>query len=138
MTDGDGDGLPTAFELQYGLDPSSSVDENGAIGDPDGDGITNAAERAADTHPRGTVVRHFAEGATGTFFDSTFTVVNPSPDSANVLFRFVRGEGSTTSHYVKVGANTRVTINAQTVPGLKAQSSRHWWKATNSWSSIAR
>lgn len=52
--DTDGDGLPDGFEVDGGLDPldNGAVDpEQGAAGDPDGDGLTNAAELAARTRP---------------------------------------------------------------------------------------
>ncbi|NQZ99356.1 MAG: exo-alpha-sialidase, partial [Myxococcales bacterium] len=44
----DGDTMPDAWELQYGLDPLSSADANV---DSDGDGVTNADEFAAGTDP---------------------------------------------------------------------------------------
>ena len=60
--DTDGDGLPDGWENQYGLDPLDSGTfslrtggagnpNNGASGDPDGDGFTNAQELASGTHP---------------------------------------------------------------------------------------
>ena len=42
--DSDNDGLPDGWEWQYGLDPLSSVGENGSTGDPDSDGLTNLNE----------------------------------------------------------------------------------------------
>ena len=42
------------------------------------DGRTNAQELAAGTHPRGTVTRYFAEGATGAFFHTRIDIGNPS------------------------------------------------------------
>ena len=60
--DTDGDGLPDGWEVQYGLDPldngtlnmrtgGAGNPNNGADGDPDGDGFTNAQELASGTHP---------------------------------------------------------------------------------------
>ena len=49
--DDDGDGLPNAWELKYGLLPNDSTGDNGASGDPDGDGRDNATEFAQDTDP---------------------------------------------------------------------------------------
>jgi hypothetical protein len=52
--DSDGDGLPSAWETQYGLDPNDSGSVNpahGATGDPDHDGLTNARELAQGTKP---------------------------------------------------------------------------------------
>jgi hypothetical protein len=46
--DDDGDGMPDAWELQYGLDPLSAAD---AAQDPDQDGQSNLAEYLAGTHP---------------------------------------------------------------------------------------
>ncbi len=52
--DHDGDGLPTDWELLYGLDPHDDgrVDpQQGAQGDPDRDGFSNSAEFLADSSP---------------------------------------------------------------------------------------
>ena len=50
--DTDGDTLPDAWEHQYQLDPNDPAGSEGRDGDPDGDGKTNAQERALGTHPR--------------------------------------------------------------------------------------
>jgi hypothetical protein len=49
--DGDADGLPDAWELANRLDPISNTGDNGASGDPDLDGFSNAAELEAGTNP---------------------------------------------------------------------------------------
>ena len=47
--DGDGDGMPEAWELAHGFDPLNAAD---AAPDADGDGQTNLAEYRAGTDPR--------------------------------------------------------------------------------------
>jgi len=42
--DSDNDGLPDGWEWKYGLDPLSSSNDDGAVGDPDGDGMSNLQE----------------------------------------------------------------------------------------------
>ena len=42
--DSDNDGLPDGWEWKYGLDPLSSSGANGAVADPDGDGMSNLQE----------------------------------------------------------------------------------------------
>ena len=42
--DSDNDQLPDGWEWQYGLDPLSATNDDGAIGDPDGDGFSNLQE----------------------------------------------------------------------------------------------
>ena len=42
--DSDNDGLPDGWEWKYGLDPLSSNGVDGAVGDPDGDGMSNLQE----------------------------------------------------------------------------------------------
>ena len=42
--DSDNDGLPDGWEWKYGLDPLSSTGADGAVADPDGDGMSNLQE----------------------------------------------------------------------------------------------
>jgi hypothetical protein len=50
--DYDGDGLPNGWEREYGLDLLSASGNDGANGDVDNDGLTNAQEFARNTNPR--------------------------------------------------------------------------------------
>jgi hypothetical protein len=50
--DTDGDTLPDAWEAANRLDPNDPSGDEGALGDPDSDGKTNAEERALGTNPR--------------------------------------------------------------------------------------
>ena len=80
--------------MQFGLDPGSAAGADGASGDPDGDGFTNAQELATGTHPRGTTTRILAEGATGSFFDTRIALFNADlTTSARTLVRFLRSDG---------------------------------------------
>jgi hypothetical protein len=50
-SDSDADQLPDGWEVGNGLNPLSNMGDNGATGDPDGDGADNLTEYIADTQP---------------------------------------------------------------------------------------
>jgi subtilisin-like proprotein convertase family protein len=75
--DDDNDGLPDAWEQTNGLDPFSATGDDGATGDPDGDGFTNEQELAAETDPRdaGSALRITSIEVAGLDLVITFTSV---------------------------------------------------------------
>ncbi|MCE9615013.1 MAG: S8 family serine peptidase [Lentisphaerae bacterium] len=66
--DSDNDGLPDWWEIQYGLDPFDPSGDNGAFGDPDGDGLWNISEFQAQLNPSNAST--FNDGVTDGFRDS--------------------------------------------------------------------
>jgi hypothetical protein len=120
--DTDGDGLPDAWETQFGVNPNVATGADGAAGDPDADGVSNADERTAGTHPRGLYQRYLAEGATNGFFNTRFAVANPQTVEAKVLLTFVDAEGRTTRRMLPVPARSRRTVDSATVSELAGMS----------------
>jgi len=117
--DPDGDGLPSAWETQFGLNPASAAGDDGAAGDPDGDGFTNAQELAAGTHPRGTTTRIFAEGATGSFFDTRFALFNTDLTTpARTLVRYLRADGVVVPQMLTLLPGARITLDPETLAPL--------------------
>jgi hypothetical protein len=121
-TDSDADGLPDGWETRFGLDASSASGPNGAAGDPDSDGRTNLQEYQANTHPRGYVTRHFAEGANSTFFSTQFALFNPGTVEARVLLHFLRIDGVTVDHWLAVAPGSRSSLQTLAVAGLETMS----------------
>jgi len=97
--DTDGDGLHDAWETAFGLNPADASD---AALDPDNDGRTNTQEYQDGTHPRGTPVRYFAEGANGTFFATSLALFNPTSAAVTANVRFLGPDGATSSMPVVV------------------------------------
>jgi hypothetical protein len=112
ILDADDDTMDDRWETLYGVtDPT---------GDPDADGQTNAQEENAGTHPNGQVRRFLAEGATGTFFQTTIALANPNPTlSATALVTFDRGDGTRVRQTVGVPAGRSAVIEAGAVAGLE-------------------
>lgn len=112
--------IPDAWKDQYGL---GSGPDGAPDADPDGDGLTNAQEFAAGSHPRGTFVRLFAEGATGTLFDTRFALFNTDLGrTSRTLLRFLREDGVTIPYFVRLLPGARITIDPEVIPGLQAGS----------------
>jgi len=118
--DSEGDGLPNTWETAYGLDPFSGAGDDGASGDPDHDGRTNAQELADGTHPRGFFTRYFAEGASNAFFQTRFDLVDPHESTpAIVRVRWLTDAGVTVRHDLVVDPGSHVSLDPATVPGLE-------------------
>jgi hypothetical protein len=109
--------MTDAWELRFGLDP---VDPFDAAADDDDDGETNLEESRAGTHPRGFHTRYLAEGATSSFFDTRFAIVNTGDVAARAVFRFMKGDGTEVTHELSIGALARQTVDPKTVAGLEA------------------
>lgn len=116
LDDSDGDGLPTAYEVGFGLNPGV----NDASLDPDGDGRTNLQEYQANSHPRGFNTSLFAEGATGAFFSTRLALVNPTAMPAHTLISFQKVDGTVVSYPLLVPSHTRRTIDADQISGLES------------------
>jgi type 1 glutamine amidotransferase len=111
LFDGDADGLNDRWEHTWGLRDFAATGVDGALGDPDGDGRTNAQELAANTHPRGFAQRYLAEGATSGFFQTRINVLNPNPTfSSRVQLRYQLDDGTVRTDQVTLAPHSRRTI----------------------------
>ena len=62
--------------------------------------------------------RYYAEGATSDFFTTTFSVMNPHPTPANVMFRFQLPAGAEITHALTLGPDQHVTFDPSTIAGM--------------------
>lgn len=115
-TDTDGDGMTDVHEALFSLDP---LDPTDGEEDPDGDKRSSAEEARAGTHPRGTIQRFLAEGATSSFFRTTLALSNPGDGAATVLLRFLPTRGTPVTHMVAVPPRSRRTVDVGRLPGLE-------------------
>jgi len=117
--DTDGDGLPDSWESQFRLNAAGTGGDDGAAGDPDGDGVTNLVEYQSGTDPLLPNVWMLAEGATG-FFTERIAVANPGVDAAAFTVTFlIEGGGTVTQNYT-LAAQRRLTIAVNEIPGLSS------------------
>ncbi len=111
LFDGDVDGLNDRWEQTWGLRDYDAAGVNGTLGDPDGDGRTNAQEQTANTHPRGFAQRYLAEGATSAFFQTRINVLNPHPTfSSRVQLRYQLDNGAVQTDQVTLAPHSRRTM----------------------------
>jgi hypothetical protein len=109
----DGDAMDDRWESFFGVTSPSA--------DADGDGITNAAEENAGTHPNGVQKRYFAEGATGTFFATKLWLVNPdTANPARVVLNFDSGSGTRRTFPLSVAAGGAAAVDVGGVSGFEA------------------
>jgi hypothetical protein len=108
--DRDSDTLDDRWEAAMGLDYTSAAGTDGAAGDPDGDGATNALEEEASTHPRGTTEQFLAEGADNAFFRTRLGLANPGAAPATAVVRFDGDDGSSTAVNVHLPAGAKRTV----------------------------
>ncbi len=116
--DADNDGLRDDWEREFGLDPTRADGDDGPTGDPDGDGIPNAAEQDAGTHPRGRFMRLLAEGIRGNTFNTRIALANPTTVSAAVQLRFERDDKVVVRTTRQVPALQRATVDTSAIADL--------------------
>jgi hypothetical protein len=110
--DPDRDGMPSNWELRFGLDPADASDGER---DPDGDGLSNRAEYEARTHPR-RVVLYFAEGATNSFFTTDIVAYNPGDSDVSVVASYDGDNGMRTQRTVTLAPHQTVSLTPLELP----------------------
>jgi hypothetical protein len=116
LLDADADGLNDHWESAFGLSitaGSGASGADGAAGDPDADGLTNAQELVRGSHPRGTLARYLAEGASGAFFSTRYAIVNPGATAATAAVRVETDGGDVITRALTVPARSRATIESR-------------------------
>jgi hypothetical protein len=66
--------------------------------------------------------RYLAEGATGSFFDTTIALLNPTTEAAETTLKFQKQDGAVVTHGLTIPALTRATVNPETLAGLEGTS----------------
>jgi hypothetical protein len=66
--------------------------------------------------------RYLAEGATGSFFDTTIALLNPTAEAAETTLKFLKQDGTVVTHALNLPALTRATVNPESLAGLEGAS----------------
>jgi glucose/arabinose dehydrogenase len=109
--DADGDGLPDAWEEAFGLSPQSAVGNDGASGDPDGDGRTNLEAYRLGIHPRGFFRRVLGTGTASGRSGATALLGNPGLLQANLLLHYLEPSGRAAARYLRLAPGTSRTFD---------------------------
>ncbi|MCC6164132.1 MAG: hypothetical protein IT182_12355 [Acidobacteria bacterium] len=118
--DADNDGILDGWETYFGLDPTNPAD---ATLDADGDGVSNLDEFLGRSHPSAPAAhtRLFAEGASGTFFDTIVSLFNPGTAPIDVVTRWVGATGGTpASRAVRLDPKGRIDLASCCIGTLDA------------------
>ncbi len=105
--DPDADGMPTAWETLFGLDPANGVD---GLADHDLDGVSSADEHAEGSHPTGGVRHYLAEGAANAFFTTRLAILNPAQTAAVAVVGQLGENGRRWSRIVSLAGQARATV----------------------------
>ena len=116
--DSDADGLPDRWESQVGLDSRSGAGPDGAAGDPDGDGLTNAQEYEAGTHPRGFHATYLPEAGAGSMA-ARVALLNPDSQPASVLLTFATADGERVRRMLQLGPTSRLTLGPDALADVR-------------------
>ena len=108
--DGDGDGMLSAWEKHFDLDPANAAD---AALDADGDGLTSLQEYQAGTHPAGHHRRYLAEGASNAFFRTTLGIANPNPAPTMATVRLLGANNATRTMTFSVPALGHLSLRLE-------------------------
>ena len=68
--------------------------------------------------PQNAYTRYFAEGSTGTFFDTRFAILNPDSAATTATLNFQRDDGTVVTETLNVPGRTRLTLWPRTISGL--------------------
>lgn len=109
--DSDSDGLPDFWEIFHGLDPlddGTTDPDQGAAGDPDGDGIDNAGEFEDDTSPFDPTSAFLVTGVGDTGGSNSIVITVATEPAATYRIQFT-DDGLTTPTWSDF-ANTGLTV----------------------------
>jgi hypothetical protein len=68
----------------------------------------------------GSFTRYFAEGATGSFFDTTIALLNATGSTADVTVRFLKEDGTQSSRTLTMAGLARATVDPELLPGTES------------------